>query len=588
MSNSAPKSPPLWASPLRWLAVALALGGILLFFSALPHTADAEVLGKPVGHWSSLLPPLVAITLAIAFRSLVFSLSSAFFIGAILAFGPNPGAFLPGAATDFIWANLTNQFQIYIFGFLFCLIGMIHVTYTSGGIQAMVDQIARLARGRRSAQGVTFLAGLAVFFDDYSNTVVVGNTMRELTDRYRISREKLAYLVDSTTAPIAGLALVSTWIAFEVFLLGSAALSAGIPLDGYAIFFQMIPYRFYCLGTLLFLLLTVLTRREFGPMLRAEQRALQDGKLHRDGATLLVDENIQGVIRSKRPHWAYAAFPILLVIVTILGGILLVGSARHEGWYGVPVALLSMEGLRNAFGAAAYNIYNPDGPGVMQILFWASVIGGAVAILLPAAGRAMKPLDGFKAYGRALPTMWMAIFILIMAWSMKTICETLGTDTYIISVLGDRFPPFLLPLLTFLVAAGAAFAMGSSWATMGILIPVVLPLAGSLGLWDPTGGFLFFMTAAAVLDGAIFGDHCSPISDTTVLSSIASHCDHIDHVTTQVVYALAVMGLTGITGYLAVGLGLPLPFFFPLFLLAALALLFSIGKSPSQRPLSSS
>lgn len=518
--------------------------------------------------------------MAVTFRSLVMALGSAFLLGAILAFGWNPLQFIPGAAVDFMWANLSNQFQIYIFGFLFCLIGMIHVTYTSGGIQAMVDKISRLAGNRQSAQATTFLAGLAVFFDDYSNTVVVGNTMRELTDRFRISREKLAYLVDSTTAPIAGLALVSTWIAFEVFLLGSAAQTAGVPLDGYAIFFQMIPYRFYCLGTLLFLLLTVITRREFGPMLRAERRAWQTGQLHRPGATLLVDENIQGVVKTSRGHWMYAAFPILLVILTILGGILLIGSARHEGWYGQAINLASLQGLRNAFGAAAYDIYNPSGPGVMQILFWASVIGGVTAILLPSAGRAIRPRDGIAAYGRAIPTMWMAIFILIMAWSMKTICETLGTDTYIISLLGDRLPPFSLPLLTFLVAAATAFSMGSSWATMGILIPVVLPLAGALGLWDPTRGFLFLMTAAAVLDGAIFGDHCSPISDTTVLSSISSHCDHIDHVTTQVVYALTVMGLAGLTGYLAVGLGLPVVAFFPVFLVGALAILFLIGRSP--------
>lgn len=523
--------------------------------------------------------------MAISFRTLVFALSSAFFLGAILAFGPNPAAFIPGAATDFIWANLTNQFQVYIFGFLFCLIGMIHVTYASGGIQAMVDRIARFARNRVSAQLVTFCSGLAVFFDDYSNTVVVGNTMRPLTDRFRISREKLAYLVDSTTAPIAGLALVSTWIAFEVFLLGSAAHAADIPLDGYAIFFQMLPYRFYCWGTLMFLLLTILLRREYGPMLKAERRAFHEGKPLRDGATPLIREKTQAIRLAGNSSALDAIFPILLVILTILGGILLVGAGRHEGWFGSPLDLTSMAGLRDAFGAAAYDIYNPNGPGVMQILFWASVLGGIIAILLPALSRRLPVRQGAAAYARAIPTLWMAIFILVMAWSMKTICETLGTDLFLISLLGDKLPPYSLPILTFFVAAGISFAMGSSWATMGILIPVILPLAAALGLYhDFPGGFLFLMAAAAVLDGAIFGDHCSPISDTTVLSSISSNCDHIDHVTTQVVYALSTMGLAAAIGYLAVAIGLPGFAFFLIFPVVAASFLLTFGKSPQAIP----
>lgn len=581
--RSTPPSPPLWKQPIRWAVFAAILAGVCLGLAALPGHAGEFVNDKPVGHWSSLLPPILAILVAITFRTLVWALSSAFLLGAVLAFGLNPAAFIPGAATDFIWANLSNQFQIYIFGFLFCLIGMIHVTYASGGIQAMVDSITRFARNRVSAQAVTFCSGLAVFFDDYSNTVVVGNTMRPLTDRFRVSREKLAYLVDSTTAPIAGLALVSTWIAFEVFLLGSAALAAGVPLDGYAIFFQMLPYRFYCWGTLAFLLLTVFLRREYGPMLRAERRSFHEGKPMRDGATPLVRDKGAAVLMARQSHWMYAVFPIGLVVLTILGGILLVGAARHEGWFGQAVDFGSLAGLRDAFGAAAYDIYNPAGPGVMQILFWASVIGGAVAIVLPAAGGAFRLKHGLAAYGRAVPTLYMAIFILVMAWSMKTICETLGTDTFLISLLGDRLPPFSLPILTFFVAAATSFAMGSSWATMGILIPVVLPLAGALGLYsDFPGGFLFLMTAAAVLDGAIFGDHCSPISDTTVLSSISANCDHIDHVSTQVVYALSTMALAAAVGTLPVALGLPVPFFFICFPLAAAAVLLLVGKNPTR------
>jgi Na+/H+ antiporter NhaC len=293
------------------------MAGACLVLSLLPTSGETEINGRPVGHWTAVLPPILAITVAVTFRTLVWALLSAFTLGSVLTFGINPVDFIPGAAVDFMWANFTNQFQVYIFGFLFCLVGLIHVTYASGGIQAMVDRIAGFARTRRSAQAVTFFAGLAVFFDDYSNTVVVGNTMRELTDRYKISREKLAYLVDSTTAPIAGLALVSTWIAFEVFLLGSAARTAGVPLDGYAIFFAMLPFRFYCWGTLTFLVLTFLLQRELGPMLKAERRAIHEGKLLRDGARPLVNEKTQARAEAVNGHALHAVFPILLVIVTL-------------------------------------------------------------------------------------------------------------------------------------------------------------------------------------------------------------------------------------------------------------------------------
>lgn len=569
-------------SPARWLTATGLFGLATLGLYLLGSGAEGEeIMGRPVGHWSSLLPPLIAIITAITFRSLVVALSAAFVLGAILTFGLSPVDWVPGAARGFLWENVSNQFQLAIFGFLFCLVGLIHVAYASGGIPAMVRALARLARGRRSAQGATFLAGLAVFFDDYSNTVVVGNSMRALTDRFRVSREKLAYLVDSTTAPIAGLALVSTWIAFEVFLLGSAAARAGIPLDGYAIFFQMLPFRFYCIGTLLFLAFTFITHREFGPMLRAERRALHQGLPTRKGARLLTAEHPAHLDRNEEGHWLYAAFPILLVIAVILGGILLIGVARHQGWTGEPAILLSMSGLRDAFGAAAYDPYNPDGPGVMMILFWAAFIGGVAAFILPVAGRKLSAGRGLRAYTRAVPTLWMAIFILTMAWSMKTICETLGTDTFLISLLGENLNPLILPLLAFLLAAAISFATGSSWATMGILIPVVLPLAGAMGLWhETTGGLLFFMTAAAILDGAIFGDHCSPISDTTVLSSIATHCDPVDHVTTQVAYALTVVVLACLLGYLGVAFGLPSWLYVPTFAGCALALLYFIGQNP--------
>jgi Na+/H+ antiporter NhaC len=237
----------------------------------------------------------------------------------------------------------------------------------------------------------------------------------------------------------------------------------------------------------------------------------------------------------------------------------------------------SMTDWRAAFGYATNTKYNPGG--AMSILAIAAITGGFWAILLASASRVLTPKTAVKAYLQAFPTLWMAAFILIMAWGMKEICTTgLHTDQYLISLLGDRLPIWSLPLLTFFIASGMAFATGTSFGTMGILIPVILPLAFSLGAYDGEANLVFWLTSAAILDGAIFGDHCSPISDTTVLSSIASGCDHIDHVTTQIVYAISVMLMAALTGYMSIGLGMPLWSFFILFPLLTAAILFVVGK----------
>ncbi|MBH55416.1 MAG: hypothetical protein CMI18_13870 [Opitutaceae bacterium] len=562
--------------PRRVAAFFVSVGIAALIFYLIPQRSfEGQQLN---GQWYSVLPPIVAVAAALSFRNLIVALLAAFLTGSFLAFGPNPIVTLPSAFNIFILQNLIDGFSIFIFIFLFGLVGMIHVTYRSGGIHGLAEKLSVLARGRRSTKLATFCAGLIIFFDDYSNTVVVGSTMRKLTDRFRISREKLAYLVDSTTAPIAGLAMLSTWIAFEVFLFSQTAEAIGLDETGYGIFIKSVPYRFYCWGTLIFLILTSATDRDFGPMYRAEKRSHDTGLVQREGAQLILSEKNEILEPDEgQKHLARnAALPILWVIATIFVGILLIGSYRMAE-AGIPFSFGLMANWREAFGYATNPAYGEAGS--MLILAIAAITGGIWAILLASSSRVLKPGAAIKAYLQAFPTLWMAAFILIMAWGMKEICTTgLHTDEYLISLLGDRFPVWTLPLLTFFIASGMAFATGTSFGTMGILIPVILPLAYSLGAYQGESQLFFFLTSAAILDGAIFGDHCSPISDTTVLSSIASGCDHIDHVSTQVIYALTVMFIASVTGYLFVGMGIPLWTFFVLFPVISLIILWSIGK----------
>jgi Na+/H+ antiporter NhaC len=555
------------------------------FFALFPQgeTAFAET-GVPT-HWTAILPPVIAILVALFYRSLIAALTAAFLTGSVLAFGFSIHT-LPSAVNEFVIGNLQARFNIYIFGFLFVLVGLIHVIGRNGGILGAIKQIERLVRGPRSAKLAVGLAGIVVFFDDYSNTVVVGTTMRPLADRWKISREKLAYLVDSTTAPVAGLAIISTWIAFEVSLFQGVAEQLGLDFGGYDLFLTILPLRFYCLATLVFVVLTSAMNRDFGPMLRAERRSATTGELTAIGSRPLVAQNSTVDLGNRQPaHWINAVLPLAVVIVGAFGGIIFYGYLLLPDT-GVAFSVFSSTDLRRAFGAvsAAY-----ETGGVMKVLFLAAVAGSLVAILLSIGRGLLTWKEALGCYVKTLRFLGMAIFILVMAWSMKSICGVaLNTDLYLLSIVGDQIPSALVPLVTFLLAAGMSFALGTSWGTMGILIPILLPFAHAISAAEDSGPVIFLLTAAAILDGAIFGDHCSPISDTTVLSSLSTGCDHIDHVNTQLVYALITMVGAASLGYLAVGFGAVSAVFYLGFPLISVVFLLLVGRSPlipSQEPM---
>ena len=571
----------LWRSPRRWAGALGLLGLLAVGLWALPVGAGAEGAGgEPVGRWYSLLPPLVAIVLALCFRSLVGALTIAFVVGCLLSFWPDVLGAVPRGLAAFVWASLRDEFNLAIFVFLFALVGLIHLVGRAGGLQGLVNGVAARARGPRSARLATALAGAVIFFDDYSSVVVTGTAMRGVTDRFRVSREKLAYLADSTCAPIAGLAVISTWIAWEVLLLGGAMAVMGRPEGGYEVFWQAVPMRFYCWGTLLFVGLGILWGRDFGPMLAAERRAARGeglGAAGLDGAAE-TDGVMLGAAPGVPARWWNAALPLGLVVVGALAGIIGLGAWRMTA-AGETFALLSAADWRAALGYTTNPAYG--GGGAMGVLCVAALLGGGLAVVLVRSQRLLSWRECAAAYGRAFPTLRLAFFILVMAWAMKGICTTgLHADTYLVALLSDRVPLAWLPLGTFLVAAAVSFATGTSFGTMGILIPLAVPLAGALGANAPGQEIFLWLTAAAVLDGSIFGDHVSPISDTTVLASLSAGCAHVEHVRTQAVYAVTVMVLVAVLGYGAVAAGVsPLVFWIGL-PLAVSGLFLTIGRRP--------
>ena len=506
----------------------------LLLIPVLASAAETEVINT---GWISILPPLLAIFLALWFKRVIPALFAGIWIGAWAINGGNIFA---------VWTGLLDTFQKYILGaladsdhaavILFSMMvgGMVGIISRNGGLQGIVNHIVRWADSARHATIATYALGMAIFFDDYANTLVVGNTMRPVTDRFHISRAKLAYIVDSTAAPVAAIAIITTWIGAEVGYIGDAISKSGIESESaYIIFLRTIPYSFYPLLTLLFVGFIAFGRRDFGPMLKAERRALE----HAAGPQAnIANADLVEPMAGKPQRPLNAIIPVVVLIVSLIGGLFATG----EG-----------ESLKDIIGSS--DSY--------KALMWASMLAVLAAALISMAQRILTLEDVIESWFSGARVMLMAMVILLLAWALGKTTEGLGTANFLVSLLGEGFPQWILPTLVFVLSAATAFATGSSWGTMGILMPLVVPLSFAIlqvhGIDQPVNSPLFAATIAGVLGGAVWGDHCSPISDTTIMSSMATGCDHIEHVHTQLPYALTV-GFTAIVfGTLPAGFGIP-------------------------------
>ena len=551
-----------WPPAPRHAAAALLWSGALIAVLAAKPSSTQEP------GWPSLLAPLLAILLAVLTRQLFLSLFGALLLAAVARFGP-VGA-LPGGLRSYFLETVRDASHLYIIGFTLTLLGMVQVIARAGGAAGVVSAFSRKLDGVRSAQLGTVGLGLLIFFDDYANAMLVGPTMRPVCDRLRISREKLAYLVDSTAAPVAGLTLLSTWVGYEAGVLGEVAQGLGLPDSGYALLVQALPLRFYCVYALLFTATIAVLDRDFGPMLRAERRARRSGKLLRDGAAPLGGAKAQPAEPSAGTpaRWVNAALPIGAVVVAMLIGLLLDGGG---------LAVIAKDPLA-AFDFGFWQAVLRRSENNVQVLFWSVVLGAALAVALPLGHRGLRPSQALSAFRSGVSTGFFAVGVLLLAWGLAAACKDLGTGTYLVGLLGPALPAESVPLLTFLLASAVSFAIGSSWGTMALLLPTAVPLAFALG-----GAPVMLLTMASVLDGSIFGDHCSPISDTTVMSSIGASCDHLDHVATQLPYAVAAMVIALLFGYFPVVLGVPLPFAYALGATATVLLITLIGR-PSSAP----
>ena len=475
------------------------------------------------GIWS-LLPPVLAIVMCIVTRQVLLSLFLGIWVGGIMVFGGNIATGFTQSLT-WIIESVTDSWNATILLFIFGIGGLIGLWALSGGSHAMANALGRRVRGSRGAQLASYVSGWLMFLDDYANAALVGTTYRSLSDKYRLSREKFSYIVDSTAAPVSAIFLVTSWVGYEVGLIGDS-LGEWAIMTPYMYFLHSIPFRFYTLMALALVLIIVLWRRDYGPMLAAEHRARTTGKVLREGARPLGG----GVELDIVERVKYRSHNMWVPLV------ILVGMTVFSLWWtgGGPEGASFADAIAGADAALS--------------LFWAVMVTVIVTLVMNLGQRLGGLTRNMSAFVHGLTMMLFACTILVLAWSIKAACDAVGTAPYLVGVL-EGISVVWLPVGIFVIAAIVSFCTGTSWGTMGIIMPLAIPLAYAVGA-D------LVISISAVLTGAVFGDHCSPISDTTILSSTFAGSDHIDHVRTQLPYALTA-AILAVLLYILAGVGVP-------------------------------
>ncbi|NJE29979.1 Na+/H+ antiporter NhaC family protein [Thermococcus sp. 18S1] len=502
----------------------------------------------------SLLPPLVAIILAIWTKRVVLALFAGVWIGGLMIAGWNP---VTGTTQTLEWivGSVTDDWNARILIFDFLIGAGVGLIYKSGGVHALARALSKRVKTSRGASVLGWLMGVLVFFDDYTNTIIVGNTMRPITDRTRVSREMLAYIDDSTAAPVAGLALISTWIGYELAMIGSGFENFGITYNSYDAWLSSVPFRFYSILAIILVLIVAYTHRHYGTMLKAEMRARTEGKVLRDGAKPLMTTEVDlGTPKEGGNLWDFV-IPILVLVFVSMIGLWYTGAANLEaysqdlGWWTELENPFSVNFLNYSF------IESFREADAATALLWGSFTMVLVASIMLLGRKKMNIEEWEDTVVRGMKQMLFANTILVLAWSLGTAADAVGTGTYIIDLatgLGKDLGPWM-PLIMFLAAMFVAFTTGTSWGTFAIMVPLGVQL--SLAFTNGHVNEIVFATIGATFTGSIFGDHCSPISDTTIMSSMFSGSDHIDHVTTQIPYAFTVASI-GAVLYVLFGLGI--------------------------------
>ncbi|RKQ29269.1 Na+/H+ antiporter NhaC family protein [Oceanobacillus halophilus] len=490
----------------------------------------------------SVIPPIVAVVLAILTKRVLLSLFISIWVGGMIAAGGNP---FEAVGVTFTWMKdvMIDPWNAR-FLVMTALLGTgAAFMFKTGGAQGLIRALEKKLNTKKRVQLLPYFLGLIIFFNDYVNSVIVGNASKDITAKHKVSREKLSYIIDSTSAPIATIGPVSDWIGFQVSLIAASFASIGIiGLEPYFTFLQSIPWNFYAI-LCLFAVPMIILGKDFGPMAKAEKRAQTTGKLIPDGSVPLssVEDDLGEPHKKEGNVWNFF-LPLVTLISVSLWGLWYTGGGA-EG-----------KSMMDALADTDVSIALTWGA-------FAMTLTGLIMALI----QGMKLRECEETLLGGVRTMLPALIIIILAWSIGTVTSELGTAEFVVNATQGWMTAALLPFLVFIIGMFISFATGTSWGTMSILTPIAIPLAYTFG-----GEELIPIIVGAIFAGAIFGDHVSPISDTTVMASIFSGSDHIAHVNTQAPYALVPASIAAVlyltysfigSGYVLLIAGIIIQFF---------------------------
>lgn len=548
-------------STRRWFIAALLVAITIIATNIV--FAESETGEEASAHFGllSLATPFLAIVLSFITKQVVLSLATAIFVGAIILDGGNVFTAFLRTCDTYIVGTVTDSWNATLLVFILAVGGLIAIMSKMGGMQAMAIAMSKKAKNAKNSLLITWIMGLIIFFEDYANSLVVGPTMRPATDRERISREKLSYVIDSTAGPVTDLAPISSWTAYEIGMIAIAFSSVGYDGNAYGTFIQTLPYRFYNIFAIFMVLIVILMQRDYGPMYRAEKRARLQGKLYEDNAKPMMSKELDAMnVKEGAPlRMCNAVVPIVVFTVVTILALWYTGGGVDEPF--------NFTGIQNALG-------NAD---AATSILYSVIFTSILSIIMAVAQRIMSLKECIDVWLGGCKELLLTDTILVLAWASGTVMDNLGTGNYISHVVGDAIPGILIPVVLFLVSCLVAFATGTSYGATAIMIPIAFPLA-----WGVTGGEmgeLCVVTIAACTCGSIFGDHCSPISDTTIMSSMGSAADLMDHARTQIPYAIVAAVVAGAIGFIPAAAGVSPIIIIPVGIAVIAVFVRLVGKS---------
>ncbi len=471
--------------------------------------AEGEEAVSPFANsfWA-LVPPIVAIGLALITKEVYSSLFAGILVGACFYANFNFEGIMNHLFVDGMIAQLSDSWNVGILIFLVMLGAVVALMNKAGGAAAFGKWSSKNIKTRTGAQLATILLGCLIFIDDYFNCLTVGSVMQPVSDKHNISRAKLSYLIDATAAPVCIIAPISSW---------AAAVTGFVDgYDGLSLFINAIPYNYYALLTIAMMVTIVLMKFDFGPMAVHEKNAIEKGDLYTTPDRPYAESKVEEA--DTKAKVLDLVLPIVVLIIACVIGMIYTGG----------------------FFSGASFVEAFSGSDASVGLVFGSAIGLVFTIVYLLCRRVINFKDAMECIPEGFKAMVPAILILTFAWTLKAMTDSLGAAEYVAALVESGAAGFMnfLPAIVFIVACGLAFATGTSWGTFGILIPIVV------SVFNADGSTIMVIAISACMAGAVCGDHCSPISDTTIMASAGGKCNHINHVSTQLPYALLVAGVS--------------------------------------------